>query len=91
MAFQEMHKHHFLEPDQLDIFYKARKKLYELCASKEFVIKFKLDSGVLMMFDNHRLLHGRTKYDPNSGYRHLQGCYIEHDSIEGKLRRFLTK
>ena len=80
-----------LEPDQLDIFYKARKKLYELCASKEFVIKFKLDSGVLMMFDNHRLLHGRTKYDPNSGYRHLQGCYIEHDSIEGKLRRFLTK
>ena len=80
-----------LDPKLLSIFYKARKKLYELCAAKDFVVNFRLDSGMLMMFDNHRLLHGRTKYDPNSGYRHLQGCYIEHDATEGKLRRLLTK
>jgi gamma-butyrobetaine dioxygenase len=80
-----------LEPEQLTIFYKARKRLYELCASEDFVINFRLESGMLMMFDNHRLLHGRTKYDPNSGNRHLQGCYIEHDATEGKLRRLLTK
>ena len=80
-----------LHPEQLNIFYKARKKLYELCASKDFVINFRLDSGMLLMFDNHRLLHGRTKYDPSSGHRHLQGCYIEHDATEGKLRRLLTK
>ena len=80
-----------LAPEQLTIFYKARKKLYEICASKEFVINFRLDSGMLMMFDNHRLLHGRTKYDPSTGHRHLQGCYIEHDATEGKLRRLLTK
>lgn len=80
-----------LSPEKLTIFYKARKKLYELCASKDFLIKFRLDSGMLMMFDNHRLLHGRTKYDQSSGHRHLQGCYIEHDSTEGKLRKLLTK
>ena len=80
-----------MDPEKLTIFYQARKKLYELCSSKNFVINFRLDSGMLMMFDNHRLLHGRTKYDPNSGYRHLQGCYIEHDATEGKLRRLLTK
>lgn len=80
-----------LEPKELSIFYKARKKLYELCSSKDFLINFRLDRGMLMMFDNHRLLHGRTKYDPNSGHRHLQGCYIEHDVTEGKLRRLLTK
>lgn len=80
-----------LDPDKLSLFYKARKKLYKLCSSKDFVINFRLDSGTLMMFDNHRLLHGRTKYDPSSGNRHLQGCYIEHDSTEGKLRRLLTK
>ena len=46
---------------------------------------------MLVMFDNHRLLHGRTMYDPSTGNRHLQGCYIEHDATEGKLRRLLTK
>ena len=25
--------------------------------------------------------------DVNTGFRHLQGCYIDHDSTEGKLRR----
>jgi gamma-butyrobetaine dioxygenase len=39
-----------------------------------------------MMFDNHRLLHGRTKFFPNTGLRHLQGCYLGHDAAEGKLR-----
>ena len=75
----------------LEIYYKARKKLYQLYASKEFEINFRLDSGMLLMFDNHRLLHGRSKYDPNTGYRHLQGCYIEHDATEGRLRRLLRK
>ena len=80
-----------LDPDKLPLFYKARKRLYELCSSTDFVINFRLCSGMLMMFDNHRLLHGRTKYDPSSGSRHLQGCYIEHDATEGRLRKFLTK
>ena len=79
-----------LETNKLSIFYKARKKLYHLCSSKDFVINFRLESGMLMMFDNHRLLHGRSEYDPSSGHRHLQGCYIEHDATEGKLRRLLT-
>ena len=39
-----------------------------------------------MMFDNLRILHGRSEYDVNTGFRHLQGCYIDHDSTEGKLR-----
>ena len=38
------------------------------------------------MFDNHRLLHGRTAYDSNEGARHLQGCYLDFDSTDGKLR-----
>ena len=80
-----------LDPKELSVFFKARKRLYELCASKNFAINFRLNSGSLIMFDNHRLLHGRTKYDPSSGHRHLQGCYIEHDATEGKLRRLLIK
>mgnify|MGYP005729554909 FL=1 len=78
-----------LEDDQLKIFYKARKFLYELCNSDEFKIKFRLSKGMIAMFDNLRLLHGRTKFDPNTGFRHLQGCYIDHDVTEGKLRRLV--
>ena len=77
----------YLEPSQLEKFYSARKKLFHLYESEEFELNFRLDSGMLMMFDNIRVLHGRTEYDVNTGFRHLQGCYIDHDSTEGKLRR----
>jgi len=77
----------YLKPSQLKNFYEARKKLYHLYESEEFELNFRLESGMLMMFDNIRVLHGRTEYDVNTGFRHLQGCYIDHDSTEGKLRR----
>ena len=47
--------------------------------------------GDFMMINNHRLLHGRTVYDANKGKRFLQGCYIYHDSSEGKLRHLKRK
>ena len=40
--------------------------------------------GELMLFDNSRVLHGRTSYDPIQGHRHLQGCYID---LDGPLER----
>ena len=63
--------------------------MFKLCNSDDFKIKFRLSKGMIAMFDNLRLLHGRTKFDPNTGFRHLQGCYIDHDVTEGKLRRLL--
>ena len=80
-----------LEKDKLDTFYKARKKISDLYNSKKFKIEFKLMPGDLMMMDNHRLLHGRTVYDANQGKRFLQGCYIDYDSSEGKLRHLKRK
>ncbi len=78
-----------LEENNLDLFYNARKYMFKLCNSDDFKIKFRLSKGMIAMFDNLRLLHGRTKFDPNTGFRHLQGCYIDHDVTEGKLRRLL--
>ena len=34
----------------------------------------------------YSFLQPEAEYDPNTGFRHLQGCYIDHDSTEGKLR-----
>ena len=48
-------------------------------------------SGDLIMMDNYRLLHGRTEFNPNEGKRFLQGCYIEYDSTDSKLRHLQRK
>jgi gamma-butyrobetaine dioxygenase len=80
-----------LEKNQLDVYYRARKEISNLYNSEKFRIKFKLIPGDLMMVDNHRLLHGRTAYDTNEGKRFLQGCYIDYDSSEGKLRHLKRK
>ncbi len=79
-----------LKKDQLSQFYKARSFFIKLCNSTKFMIKFKLDPGDLMIMDNYRTLHGRTAYRMDIGERHLQGCYIDHDSTESKIK-FLKK
>ena len=80
-----------LEKKELEKFYEARKLIAHLYASSKFEIKFKLEKGDLLMMDNHRLLHGRTSYDVSEGKRYLKGCYIDHDSTEGKLRHLERK
>jgi len=75
-----------LEKKELEKFYKARRLFSKLCSSKKFELKFKLEKGDIIMFDNHRTLHGRTSFEQGEGKRFLKGCYIDHDSTEGKLR-----
>ena len=80
-----------LKKDQLNQFYKARSFFIKLCNSKKFMIQFKLEPGDLMIMDNYRTLHGRTAYSMNVGERHLQGCYIDHDSAESKMKYLKKK
>ena len=80
-----------LEKEKLDLYYKARKKLSEMYNSDKYRIEFKLSPKDLIMMDNHRLLHGRTAYETKEGNRFLQGCYIDYDSTEGKLRHLKRK
>ena len=80
-----------LDKDKLELYYSARKKISELYNSNQYRIEFKLVPGDLLMMDNHRLLHGRTSYDASEGNRFLQGCYIDYDSTEGKLKHLKRK
>ena len=80
-----------MEKEKLDFYYLARNKLSELFNSNKFRIEFKLMPGDLLMMDNYRLLHGRTAYDANEGKRFLQGCYIDYDSTEGKIKHLKRK
>ena len=67
-------------------YHSARQQLANLLASPAFEVRFLLQAGQLMMFDNNRVLHGRTEFDPNEGLRHLQGCYIDSDGPRTRYR-----
>ena len=73
------------DPDQMDKFYEAYRKLIALLHDPKFEINFKLKAGDIFSFNNRRVLHGRKEYDANSGERHLQGYYIDRDEIIGRL------
>jgi gamma-butyrobetaine dioxygenase len=80
-----------LDAATLRRFQRARRRLSELFADPRFELRFPLRPGELMMFDNSRVLHGRTAYDPNEGRRHLQGCYIDLDGPRSLFRTLSRK
>ena len=80
-----------MDKEKLDLYYAARNKISELYNSDTYRLEFKLVPGDLLMMDNYRLLHGRSSYDANEGNRFLQGCYIDYDSTEGKLKHLKRK
>ena len=76
--------------ERLDAYYRARQLFDHRLRAPDFEIRFLLQAGDLVMFDNCRLLHGRSAFDPSEGLRHLQGCYIDIDgprSLYRVLRR----
>jgi gamma-butyrobetaine dioxygenase len=60
-------------------YHRARKRLGTLLEDPAYELRFRLQAGEMMMFDNNRVLHGRTSFDPTEGHRQLQGCYVDRD------------
>ena len=72
-------------PDKMDAVYKAHHRFGNLLHDDKYQINFRMEPGDIFSFNNRRLLHGRTEFDPNSGARHLQGYYMDRDEIVGRL------
>ena len=72
-------------PDVMDKVYKAHHRFGNLLHDDKYQINFRLEPGDIFSFNNRRVLHGRTAFDPNSGHRHLQGYYMDRDEIIGRL------
>jgi alpha-ketoglutarate-dependent taurine dioxygenase len=73
-------------------FYGAYRKFALLLRDPAFQLKFRLRSGDLVLFDNQRILHGRTPFYAARHARHLRGCYLTRDSVYSEsalLRRHL--
>jgi gamma-butyrobetaine dioxygenase len=62
-------------------FYAAYRRFAELLRAPRFQMTTRLASGDLVVFDNQRILHGRTAFRSARHARHLRGCYLTRDSV----------
>ena len=62
-------------------YYRAYRRFALLLREARFMLRFMMRSGDLVVFDNQRILHGRTGFASARHPRHLQGCYLTRDSV----------
>ncbi len=72
--------------EQVERIYRALRHMFSLAKRPEFHLQIRLKPGDLLCFDNRRILHGRTGYDPATGERWLRGCYGEREELHSRLR-----
>ncbi len=74
-----------IDPELVVPFYRAYQNFSRILRDPRFEFKFRLQPGDCEVFDNRRVLHGRDSFNPQSGPRHLQGCYIDTDDYLSRL------
>lgn len=62
-------------------YYQAYRRLATLLREPRFMLRLMMRAGDLVVFDNQRVLHGRTGFTSARYPRHLQGCYLTRDSV----------
>ena len=75
-------------------YYSAYRRFAMLLREPRFQLKFKLADAQIVVFDNQRILHGRTAFSSARHPRHLRGCYLTRDSVYSTaavLRRALDR
>lgn len=71
-------------PQDVGAWYAAYLALLGAVQSPELEVVFRLDPGDVIVFDNERILHGRTGFE-SEGARRLQGCYADRDALLSTL------
>lgn len=66
--------------------YAGLRAFQTLAASARFGMTFDYTPGDLVIFDNRRVLHGRTAFDDAVGERALKGCYMEREEVLSRIR-----
>lgn len=73
----------YLKDNQMETFYHAYHQFNLMLQDPQNEYVFQLIPGKPVIFDNWRLLHGRSAI---YGHRHMAGCYIGHDEWTSQLR-----
>lgn len=70
----------------MDLFYPAFRKFGKMLQDPTYLMTFRLNAGECIVFDNHRIAHGRASYMEGSGARHLRGCYVDRGELRSTYR-----
>ena len=70
----------------MDLFYPAFRKFGQMLQDPSYLMTFRLNAGECIVFDNHRIAHGRASYLEGSGARHLRGCYVDRGELRSIYR-----
>ena len=66
-------------------YYLAYRDLMARLLQAKYRLQFGLGAGDMVVFDNRRVLHGRTAFE-STGHRHLRGCYVDRTEFQSRLR-----
>ena len=76
---------HF-EAHEVEAAYGAWRHIHEIAGRPEQQVHLSMPAGDALLFDNRRILHARTGFDPSDGPRRLRSCYMERDTLHSNLR-----
>jgi gamma-butyrobetaine dioxygenase len=65
-------------------FYHAYRRFAGLLREPQYQLATRLGDGEMVVFDNQRVLHGRTGFASARYPRHLRGCYLTRDSVHSQ-------
>ncbi|AXI63906.1 gamma-butyrobetaine dioxygenase [Pseudomonas kribbensis] len=71
--------------EQMPVLYRAYRRFIAMTREPRFRVMQRLNPGELWCFDNRRTLHARNAFDPSTGARHFQGCYIDRDELLSRI------
>ncbi|MEF3047022.1 TauD/TfdA family dioxygenase [Pseudotabrizicola sp. L79] len=75
----------------LDDYYPAFCRFGTLLQNDKYIMQFTLKAGECIVFDNHRIVHGRAAYSATSGERYLRGCYADRAEMRSTYRALVSK
>lgn len=75
-----------LDQRALDRYCPAFHRFLGMLRDPEYAFGLDLRPGQCIVFDNQRIVHGRTAYDPTSGARILRGCYTDRGELRSRYR-----
>jgi gamma-butyrobetaine dioxygenase len=75
----------------LDRYYPAFCRFGRMLQSDKYLMRFRMNAGECIVFDNHRIVHGRSAYAATSGERHLRGCYADRGEMRSAYRALTTE
>lgn len=71
---------------ELDRYYPALRRFGRLLRDPKYLVRYRLKAGECVVFDNHRVVHGRDAYTADSGERYLRGTYVERGEVRSTYR-----